>query len=345
MLGPAGDQELARVDYAASSEEIGHVVALRQVVPALPAVGNAPAIASATALSDDWVDATWMSKLDDAKLVLVEGASGERLDDGVETTRGEVHARVTRRSKLVGHHELQLSGELGGGRLDTTDHRDASAAAGDFWEVRPDLNVDVGVRWDERWFGADRARVWQPHATVGWDWTKEGRSEVYVGADRASLLDATVLGGWIAGPRWRDDYLAGVRYELVEAWLASLGVRESTIAGTRKAGVDAQLDHRGRRFELHVAATSVERAAAGYAGLKLDRGVGVDTRWAGTSGVTAGVSGRWAGAADDPWGSQLGATVAWRRRFKQGLDTSIGGELVTADHHGTLARAVVGFAY
>jgi len=327
VLGPDGQQELARVTYAATPEEQGNVVALHQSMPATIPTGER-AIATGDE-RDDWASAEWVAKLDDAKLVLAGGASGERLDDGTETTRGAVHARIVRRFKVEGYHTVRLFGELGEGTADSIAHRDASASGGDNWMILPELIVDAGVRWDERWFGPAHADVWQPHATIGYDWTEEGRAQAFVTADRASLLDAGPIGSWLTAPRWRDDVATGASYEVIDDWMITAAVRTSELAGVRRTGLDGALDHRGR-IELHVTASSVERAVAGYAALRVD-------------GVRAGVTGRW-GAADDIYGSQAGALASWHHSMSHGMSTDVGAEVVT-DREGKLARVVVGFAY
>jgi hypothetical protein len=326
VLGPEGQQELARVDYAATPDEQGQISGLHQSEPvAIPA--GARAITGD--VRDDWASAEWVAKLDEGRWRLAGGASGERLDDGTVTTRGAVHARVDRHEKIAGYHTLRAYGELGEGTTGTVDHHDTSASAGDAWMIIPNITVDAGVRWDERWFGPARADIWQPHASLGYDWTKEGRSQIFVNADRASLLDAGPLGGWITAPRWRDDVATGASYEIVDDWMITAAVRTSELAGARRNGIDGALDHRGR-IELHVTASSVERVVAGYAALRLDL-------------VRAGVTGRWA-AAGDIYGSEAGALVSWHHDMSHGMTTDIGGELV-GDREGKLARLVVGFAY
>ena len=328
VLGPDGQQELAKVTYAASVEEQGNVVALHQSEPAIPS--NARAIALGDT-SDDYGAARWVSKLDDAKLQLEGGATGERLDDGTLTTRGAIHARIEDRFKLEGYHDLRSFAEVGGGDASGTPHHDASASLTDNWQLVPNVVIDAGARWDERWFGAAHADVWQPHASIGYDWTDEGRSQVFVTADRASLLDAGAIGGWLTTPQWRDDIAAGASYAFDdEDWLVTVAVRTSELADAWRTGVDVAFDHRGR-VDLHVVASSVERAIAGSAGLKL-------------AAIRAGVSGRWAADADDIYGSQAGAFATWHRAISKGMATDIGAEAV-ADREGKLARVVVGFAY
>jgi len=326
VLGPDGQQELAKVTYAATTEEQGNVVALHQSEPVM-----LPARAIALGdTSDDYGAADWTSKLDDNKLQLQGGATGERLDDGTLTTRGALHLRITDRFKLAGYHDLRSFAEVGGGDANGTSHRDASASVGDSWQLFPNVVIDAGARWDERWFGAAHADVWQPHASLAYDWTKEGSSQVFVTADRASLLDAGAIGGWLTAPEWRDDVAGGASYQLTDDWLVTAAVRTSELAGAWHTGVDAALDHRGR-IELHVTASSVDRAVAGFAALKLD--------W-----IRAGVSGRWAADADDIYGSQASAFATWHRHITHGMATDVGAEAV-ADREGRLARVVVGFAY
>ncbi|HEV7557845.1 MAG TPA: hypothetical protein VGO00_20405 [Kofleriaceae bacterium] len=327
VLGPDGQQELARVTYAATPDEQGSVVALHQSLPATIAPGERAIVMGDE--RDDWASAEWVAKLDEGRLDLIGGASGERLDDGSETTRGAVHARIHDRFKAEGYHNVRLFGELGEGTAASIGHRDASASGGDDWMIFPELTIEAGVRWDERWFGSAHADVWQPHATIGYDWTKEGRAQAFVTADRASLLDAGLIGNWLTTPRWRDDVATGASYEVKDDWMITAAVRTRELAGVRRTGLDGALDHRGR-IELHVTASSVERAMAGYATLRVD-------------GVRAGVMGRWA-AADDIYGSQAGALASWHHSMDHGMSTDVGAEVVT-DRVGKLARVVVGFSY
>lgn len=148
-------------------------------------------------------------------------------------------------------------------------------------------------------------------------------------ADRASLLDAGVIGGWLTAPRWRDDVTAGASYEVIESWLVTAAVHTSELGGTRRSGIDGAIDHRGR-IELHITMSSVDRAVAGYAALRLDA-------------LRVGLSGRWA-AADDIYGSQARKRAGWHHNLPHGMATDVGPELV-ADREGKLARVVVAFAY
>jgi hypothetical protein len=327
-LGDGLEQALAKLNYAHSPEQQGQIVALHQLDPPSLALRGA---AIATPTTDDWANASWVSKWNDNKVQLTTGATGERVDDGViDTTRAAARAELIDRVKVLGYQEVKAFGEVGQGALGDIRHRDASASARDRWMLTPNVTVEGGVRWDERWFGASHARVWQPQGLIGWDWTNEGRSEVFVSGGRASLVDDYALGGWIDNPRWRDDLATGVRYELADTWIGGIAVRDSDTSGTRRAGIDATLDHRAQWFELHVTATSVERAVAGWGRLTLDH-------------VLVSANGRWA-AADDPLGSFAGASLAWRHRFNHQMDGTLGGEVVR-DRDGTLGRAVATFSY
>ena len=132
VLGPDGQQELAKVNYAPAFDEQGAIVALHQSEPAAIA---ARARATIAAVTDDYGAADWLSKLDAGKLQIEGGATGERLDDGTLTTRGAIHARIERRQSLAGYHILRAYGELGAGDADGTRHRDASASVGDDWQL------------------------------------------------------------------------------------------------------------------------------------------------------------------------------------------------------------------
>ena len=327
-LGDGLEQVLAKLDYARSPEQQGQIVAMYQVDP--PAL-SLRTTTSATTTTDDWAAAQWVSKWNENKLQLTTGATGERLDDGlVDTTRVAARAELVDRAKVLGYQEAKAYGEVGEGELGDVQHRDASASARDRWSLWPNFTVEGGIRWDERWFGASRAQVWQPQGVIGWDWTKEGRSEVFVSGGRASLLDDYALGGWIDSARWRDDLATGVRYELAAEWIGGVALRESDTSGTRHAGIDATIDHRTHTFELHVSATSVERAVAGWGRVTFEH-------------VLVSANGRWA-AADDPLGSFAGASLAWRHRFNHQMDGTLGGEVVR-DREGTLGRAVATFSY
>ncbi|HEV7554625.1 MAG TPA: hypothetical protein VGO00_04165 [Kofleriaceae bacterium] len=327
-LGDGIEQALAKINYAHSPEQQGQIVALHQVDPPVLSIR---ATTTTTAATDDWANAAWVSKWNDNKVQLTTGATGERLDDGlVDTTRVAARAELVDRFKIAGYQVAKAYGEVGGGELGDIHHRDAAASARDRWSLTPNFTVEGSVRWDERWFGASHTQVWQPQGVIGWDWTKEGRSEVFVSGGRASLLDDYALGGWTDNPRSRDDLATGVRYELTDSWIGGIAVRDSDTSGTRRTGIDATLDHRKRWFELHVTATSVERAVAGWGRLTFEH-------------VLVSANGRWA-AADDPLGSFAGASLAWRHRFNHRIAGTLGGEVIR-DREGSLGRAVATFSY
>jgi hypothetical protein len=327
-LGDGLEQVLAKLNYVHSFEQQGQLVALHQIDPPMLSVRATPAMPSVT---DDWASLSWVSKWNDNKTQLNTGATGERLDDGlVDTTRAAARAELIDRFKIAGYEVAKASVEAGEGHVGDVDHRDASASARARWNLTPSITIDGGTRWDERWFGASHARVWQPQGLLGWDWTKEGRSEVYVYGGRASLLDDYPIGGWIDNPHWRDDLATGVRYEIRDSWLAGIALRDSDTSGTHRTGIDATIDHRNHWFELHVSATSVERAVAGWGRLMFEH-------------VLASIDGRWA-AADDPLGSFAGASLAWRHRFNHRMDGTLGGE-VLHDREGSLGRVVATFSY
>jgi hypothetical protein len=152
------------------------------------------------------------------------------------------------------------------------------------------LSFDAGVRYDRRAFADARAHVWQPHASIAWDWTKEGRSEVFVTGARRATFDDRELGAWIGTPLARDDVAAGVRYEVFDGWVGALAGRATDAAGPRHAGIDASIDHKARGLELHVAASSLERVVAGYGVLTIHQ--------EGDDSMIVGAAGRLAIAAD-----------------------------------------------
>lgn len=337
-VSSSGHQELARVDVAPTSNDHGHVLAMHQQL-------SPPELR----VADDFADAQWESKFDDGKYQLTAGLTGERLDDDSATdaitTRGSAYLRLHKRGKLLGYHHIVAGAEVGGGRLGDAAHEDTSGHLGDAYQLQPNITVDAGVRWDERWFAGSHATVWQPHLTLGYDWTNEARADVFVAVARASLLDANGIGGWRMLPHARNDVAVGLRYEVIEGWLVSVAGRGSELGDARKEGIDVQIDHRGRYLQVYVTGTSVEKAIAGFAGVVLDhRWRGDDSSESGTNGVVAGITGRYAFDDADLWGSQIGGRLAWSHQVVKQLSTTLGGELLH-DRTGTLGAAVLTFAY
>jgi hypothetical protein len=332
VLGDGMQQALATVAYMVGMDEQGETVALHTDAPSTPTGAR---VATPTAARDDWADTSWHSRFDDNKLQFVEGVTGERLERGDEvTTRIAGRAMLERYGKLLGRHQLRLGGELGGGDAGEIRHRDGSVYARDHYEPTYSVAIDAGVRYDWRAFSDSRAHVWQPHATLGWDWTQEGRGELFVTGARRATFDDRELGAWIGTPFARDDVTAGVRYELVDYWLAAVAGRATDAVGPRHTGVDASLDHRSDRFELHVTATTIERVVAGFAELTAVRGC--------DDALLVGAAGRLAISADPSVpASGIGASARWRHRSERRATTALGLEAFR-DTLGSSARAVLG---
>jgi len=212
-------------------------------------------------------------------------------------------AQLIQRFKAAGAHDARASAELGGGKLDVIDTSRRGATIADSWQVEPNIYVDAGLRWDQRRFGAATTSVWQPHATIGYDWTKEGRSDVYVTADRASLLDAAPLGAWGHRPALaRPTYASGgalrnLRRLAREPRGARDGARRFTTRRRGRAARSPRADARAARV-----ASSVERAVAATPACRSTARSGADSRWEGRVGVIATVGGRWAMDDDDSVG-------------------------------------------
>jgi hypothetical protein len=323
-------QALAAVNYALGFDQQGETVALHADAPAA-----VPGARIVTATRNDWADTSWRSRFDDNRLQLVEGVTGERLERGdVVTTRLAGRAMLDRYQKLLGRHSIKIGGELGGGDAGEIRHRDATVYARDHYDPTPSFSIDTGVRYDWRAFGDARAHVWQPHATVAWDWTGEGRSELFVTGVRRATFDDRALGAWVGTPLARNDVAAGVRYEIADNWLGALAGRATDAVGPRHAGVDASLDHRSRRLELHVTAATIERVVAGFAELTAVRGP--------SDALLVGAAGRAAIHADPSVPpSGIGASARWQHRSQHLATTALGVE-VFRDMLGSSARGVVG---
>jgi hypothetical protein len=320
---PRGDQELARVDVAKSYAHQGRVEYVRAVEAIAPPVG-ARVVGS---VADDWADAAWRSRFQDNKLELDAGATGERFAAGAATTlRGAGRASISRRLKLAGYHELRAGGEYGAGRADDIAHRDASAWFGDRWTAMPSLVVEAGARYDARWFGAATAAAWQPRATIAWDWTKEGRADLFATAARGTTLDDTGPATPVAGAHARDDSAIGARYELRDTWVGGIAARARDELGVMRYGADATLGHHTRRVDVELSASSLERAVAGTARA---------TAGSGAHRLVVGASGRWGET-----GSWLGGSIAWRRSVRNQPSTNVGVEAVTGAG-ASIARVVV----
>jgi hypothetical protein len=321
-----GAQLLARVDVQPRWGDDLRVTALHADAPAA-ALLEVAGIATSPSVRDDFADASWRSRLHDGELTLIAGATAERL--GADTTRAAARAGARYYLHAAGSHALVAGGELGGGTAPgAIATRDATAYAGDTWSFTPSLTVDAGVRWDARDRGAASLRATEPRATVAWDWTREGESELSVSAARVASLDTP------APTPTYDELAAGIGHAIGDHWSAGLDVRGRSTpdpALDRRAGADAWLDRRDGALVLHVAASSLERTLAGRA---------VFTGLCGCHAIVIAVDGR---ASADPGSSFAGAELAWRHRGGH-LTTGLGVEGVI-DRAGSLARAVVTIDY
>lgn len=329
-----------------------HGMLALQVMPSLThrfaVVGLAGAAADGA--RDGWTSARWTATPFDHKLELQAIATAERLTaPNIAPSAGpaELAARaavpqavaapaevtdrlggrlaLAWRGRAHGYHRLELSAGGGAGERDGARHADGSLAAGDAWQLRPNLQLDAGVRWEVRTYAGERAAVLAPRASLTYDFTREGRADAFVAYQRVPLLDDAAPGRWRGLPALaRDELAAGAALspERLPRIMIGAAVRaRRAVAGEAaapatagpsapaelEAGVEAWLRVSGHRTHLHAAATSLDRAASVHAQRRLiDRG---DDR------LIAGVLARWtaAGAAAGATGAGAGASLAWQR--------------------------------
>ncbi len=251
---------MARLNYAKSSEHQGELVALAQ------ALGDDT--------RDGWAQARWVSKFDDNKLELTAGATVEQLDlPASETARAiDLSGDVTNRAggqvgakwrhKMAGYHQLVAIARGGGGLRGTTRHDDVTLGVGDDWQLRPNIELQVGVRADARRFGEARTQVLSPRVSLAYDFTKEGRSDVFIAYQRVPHLDDGLPGDWLAAPsRHHDELATGVSYlpnAASGAVMFGVGGRARWSADDEaKLGLETWVRYQHESTVLHAGATTL----------------------------------------------------------------------------------------
>ncbi len=276
-----------------------------------------------------WANARWTSRLWEHRLELQAIATAEQLatPDAEAIARaagasGELVDRAggrlaaTWRTRGLGDHRLALSAGGGAGARDRERHADASLAAGDAWDLRANLRLDAGVRWESRTFAGERAAVTATRASLSYDFTREGRADAFVAYQRVPHLDDAAPGRWRALEALaHDEVAAGLGYNperFSPIMIGAAARARRTIAGAAapELGLEGWARFSGRRLRLHAAATTLDRAASVLGQLEL-----VDRRG---DKLTAGATARWgaapapAGPPDAPGGFSGGAALAWR---------------------------------
>jgi hypothetical protein len=261
--GTVGASGMLRLDYAKSAEHQLSLAGLAQ--------------APDPYTRDGWSRLHWTSKFDDDKLELDGIASAEQLEltsaaaRGVATSaaitnRVGAQAGLTWRKKAAGSHHLRFVAGGGTGYRGLARHADVEVGAGDVWQVRPNLELELGVRSDTRVFDRDRATVTSPRLSLTWDVSKEGRSDVFVAYQRVPHLDDGMPGDWRTGTaRFHDELATGASHVRASGWPIMVGV-----AGRARSGQQALEDTLGaeawarvdaKRTSLHVSATTLGRIA------------------------------------------------------------------------------------
>lgn len=323
----------------------------------------------AQALGDDvrdgWTTARWTSKLWDNRLELQAIGTAEQLSaPSAETiarsTNGGGGQGVTNRigGQLVGkwrkrahgYHRVELSAGGGAGAHDGSRHADTSFVAGDSWQLRPNVDLELGVRAETRVFDADRATVLAPRAALAYDVTKEGRSDIFLAYQRVPHLDDGAPGRW----RWldaqaHDELAAGAAYsrETRYGFSAGAAVRArrpviaaeaaatATAAPASDLGAEAWIRIDGPRMRIHASATTLGRIATVVGQRTL-----LDRR---DDDLVAGATVR-----ATPDGAAAGGSLRWKHdgstRQRRGFDLDVGLEAY-ADATGPSGRLVAGAAW
>ena len=221
-----------------------------------------------------WSTARWKGKFREGKLEVGAGVTGELLRRPLEVAARELGtssdiarsvdrtggaAFATLRFKAAGYHTAYASAGAGMGQRDERRHTDASYAIGDDWMWTPSLTFVAGVRIEERTFEGDRARVVVPRAAVKWDPTNEGRSEVFVAAQRVPLVDDGLPGDWTSLDRRSvDELIAGAAYRRSkDDTIVGIAVRQRD----DRTGGEVWLRRDTSRSIVHLQATSLDRVA------------------------------------------------------------------------------------
>jgi hypothetical protein len=90
---------------------------------------------------------------------------------------------------------------------------DATIGVGDDWQIRPNIELQVGARAEARRFGDARTQVLAPRVSLKYDFTQEGRSDVFIAYQRVPRLDDGLPGDWlVADARHHDELATGVSY-------------------------------------------------------------------------------------------------------------------------------------
>ncbi|HEU0033883.1 MAG TPA: carboxypeptidase-like regulatory domain-containing protein [Kofleriaceae bacterium] len=230
--------------------------------------------------SDVWSRAAYTAKLDDGKLVLQAHVVGERLEAPAAVALGSTpvssltdrlgaQGRATLRRKAHGYHQLEALVQGGTGHRDLVEHRDASAALGDDWQIEPNVTLVAGVRCELRRFGDAQVSVIAPRASISWDPTKEGRADVFVAYDRIPHLDGAP-GAWLTNPRSplaHDEVATGFAWnpnwgeQPMMFGLAARARSEALDPDGERLGGEAFLRFEGRRTRIHGSATTLGRIA------------------------------------------------------------------------------------
>ncbi len=314
--GELGSDGMLRIDAHASSQHEFLLVGL------------------AHASGDDragWSEARWKAKLLDAKVELGAIATGELLERPRPLIAREIETELDPAQRLDrvgglaytklrfhahGYHMLFASAGAGSGRRDDTRHTDATYAIGDDWMITPAVTVTAGVRSEQRTLGADRTVVVAPRATLSWDPTKEGRSQLFVAYQRVPLVDDGLPGDFKSlGATAVDELATGVSYR------RPLGQTMMGIAARARedrVGGEAWVRRETARSVIHLQATSLDRIATLVAQHKLrDRG----------TLVTVGAVARVAEARQEG-----GAALGWKH---SGSRTELTSELSIEGYTGT----------
>jgi len=262
--GTLGASGMLRINYAQSAEHQLSVIGLAQ--------------APDPRTRDGWSGLRWISKFDDNKLTLDGTASAEQLELTPDAAAGAIgpssdltnrvaaQAGLTWRKRASGYHQLRLVAGGGSGFRRRARHDEVSLAAGDTWQVKPNVELELGVRSDTRLFDGDRATVTSPRLAVTWDASKEGRSDVFVAYQRVPHLDDGMPGDWRVGEsRFHDEIATGASYERSSGWPIMVGVagraRSRQHELEDKLGVEGWARVEGRRTLLHASATTLGRVA------------------------------------------------------------------------------------
>jgi hypothetical protein len=232
------------------------------------------AVAGIAQPRDQWAGASWTSKFHDNKLQLDLRASGERLELAAVTAarlasplarivdRAGAGIGLSLRGRRAGYHRVAVAADGGAGSLGDVRHTDVSLAAGDEWQLRPNIEVHAGVRTDTRTFGRERVTVTSPRVALTYDITKEGRSDLFVAYQRVPLVDDGLPGDWLAQPTLhRDELAVGASWERsAEHWpMFGVAGRARRTGETDEYGLEAWLRHDTRRMTLHTSATTLGR--------------------------------------------------------------------------------------